>query len=312
MPRRAPPSGASPGSTGGARDHDADHGERSATPCLPLPQWRAIERRAGSPLSCVASWPRLESMRFYGLSRDWSGHGACDGHWRHRVRSAALSSRVIGHFTASFGIDLRYLVSPRSPHFKGTGCGLIWLFEWVGIWHRLAASGALGVLYFNFYGCHFYACVGICFVWLLGGFCFCLLKYGGGRHLSRRTPPGPARPRGRPAARARAPGRGEPGSGSALHFKDRLELKKCCRYSTARRPHPLITHAVRHSVHLLPAGAAAMPSSVRPAARLSAFSSAASIFSVHMTGGSSGLTLECPATPGLVPRSWSMMGSTPR
>ena len=64
--------------------------------------------------------------------------------------------------------------------------------------------------------------------------------------------------------------------------------------------------------HLLPAGAAAMPSSVRPAARLSAFSSAASIFSVHMTGGSSGLTLECPATPGLVPRSWSMMGSTPR
>ena len=66
------------------------------------------------------------------------------------------------------------------------------------------------------------------------------------------------------------------------------------------------------SVHLLPAGTAATVSKVRPAASLSFFSSAASTFSVHMTGGSSGFTLECPATPGLVPRSWSMTGSTPR
>ena len=56
------------------------------------------------------------------------------------MRSAALSSRVIGHFTASFGIHLRYLVSPRSPHFKGLwtpsfGCLSGWAYG-TG-WRRL-------------------------------------------------------------------------------------------------------------------------------------------------------------------------------
>ena len=83
------------------------------------------------------------------------------------------------------------------------------------------------------------------------------------------------------------------------------------------RPHHYLINPLRQSfssdsVHLLRAGTAAAVSKVRPAASWSFFSSAASTFSVHMTGGSSGFTLECPATPGLVPRSWSMTGSTPR
>ena len=85
----------------------------------------------------------------------------------------------------------------------------------------------------------------------------------------------------------------------------------------SRPHHYLINPLLRQSfssdsVHLLRAGTAAAVSKVRPAASWSFFSSAASTFSVHMTGGSSGFTLECPATPGLVPRSWSMTGSTPR
>ena len=63
-------------------------------------------------------------------------------------------------------------------------------------------------------------------------------------------------------------------------------------------------------VYRLLAGAA--PPGNRPARSSSSFNSFGSIFSVHITGGSSGFTVECRAPPGMVPRSWSITGSTPR
>ena len=41
-------------------------------------------------------------------------------------------------------------------------------------------------------------------------------------------------------------------------------------------------------------------------------SSSSLTLSLHTTGGSKGLVIEWPLTPGAVPRSWSMTGSTPR
>ena len=74
-------------------------------------------------------------------------------------------------------------------------------------------------------------------------------------------------------------------------------------------------HAAHHTQHSVSWGLRVTSRPSQLYGCIPSFSRSISFWSTcshHSTFGIIGLTVECPATPGAVPRSWSMTGETPR